>query len=267
MTDGKGRTSPWVYIGCGCGAAAILGVVALVAVLVFGARKAKEFEQAMNDPEVRREKVLDVLGGDIPEGYYPVMGMEIPFLFEMALLSDVPPGEDGELDGSMGEHGFIYMTMRARKGQREDVEDFFEGRTNDLDALRRSNIKLGRGEVIDRGSFDLDTFGVRWIAKRGSIEMGGSRSRGLTSALLFQCPDDTSGSQRLGIWFGPDEAAEAAPAPEASTAASAEANPASESEAYGVPTLTPSTGATSLTGTVADEDALRAFVSHFEPCG
>jgi hypothetical protein len=259
MNGGKGKTSPWVYIGCGCGAAAIIGVVALIAILVFGARKAKEFEAAMKDPDVRREKVLNVLGGEIPEGYYPVVGMEIPFLFEMAMLSDQPPRDDGEMDHPIGDRGFIYIRSRPRKSRRQDVEDFFEGRTNDLDALRRANINLGRGEMVARGSFDLDTVGVRWITQTGGIEMGGSSSHGLTSVLLFQCPDDDSGTQRLGIWFGPKVASTAEASPEADAA--------QESEGYGVPHPAPSTGTADLTGTVGDENAIRAFVSHFAPCG
>jgi hypothetical protein len=232
----KGQTSPWVYVGCGCGAAAILGVAALVGLLVFGARKAQELGEELKDPGSRQERVISVLGGDIPEGYYPVIGMEVPFIMEMAMLGDQPPGEDGELDDPMGERGFIYMRTRARKSKREKLEDFFEGRTNDLDALRKSNINLGRGEMIDRGAFELEKFGVRWIAQRGEVSMGRGRSSGITSVILVECPNDTSAAQRIGIWFGPEPA---------SAEEGAEAD---------------------LTGTPADEEALRHFLGHFAPC-
>ncbi len=237
----KGKTSSWVYVAFGCGGLAILAVIALVALLIFGARKAKQFGEELQDPQARRQRVIKVLGGDIPEGYYPVIGMEIPVLMKMAMLTDEPPGEDGEV-GDLGERGFIYLRMRSRRSKRESLDDFFEGRTNDLEALRRSNINLGRGKLIDRGSFDLDTFGVRWIAQQGKVAMGNHRSRngrqeqGLTAVALIECPNDQSSAQRLGIWF--------TPAPETEEGAEAD-----------------------LTGTPADENALREFLGHFAPCG
>ncbi len=241
----KGNTSPWVYVALGCGGLAILAVAALIALLVFGARKAKQFGEDMQDPQARHERVVKVLGGDIPDGYYPVMGMEIPFLMEMAMLTDQPPDEDGDLD-DLGEGGFIYLRMRSRRSKREQLEDFFEGRTNDLEALRRSNINLGRGKLIDRGSLDLDTFKARWIAQRGEVIMGsgsgrqrrndGGRIEGITAVILVECPNDQSAAQRIGIWF----------APEPETAEGTEMD---------------------LTGTPADENALRGFLGHFAPCG
>ncbi len=231
----KGNTSSWVYVAFGCGAAAILVVVVLVGLLLYGARKAREFSEEMKDPQSRQQRVEKVLGGDIPDGYYPVVGVEIPFLVEMAMLSDQSPGESGEIE-DIGERGFIYLRMRSRRSKRQQLEDFFEGRTDDLDALRRSNINLGRGELIDRGSFELDTFGVRWIAQQGEVVMGRGRSQGITAVVLVECPNDQSSAQRIGIWWTPE--------PERQEGAEID-----------------------LTGTPADESALREFLGHFAPCG
>jgi hypothetical protein len=236
----NGKTSPWVYVAIGCAVVVVLAIVAVVGLGFFGYRWAKKFEAELKDPAEREKKVLAVLGAEeLPPGYHPMVGMSIPFVMDMAMLSDVPVPEGGEPDDAgFEERGFFYFKMLSTGKQRRELDDFFEGRIDDAEFLRQSSIDLKRGEVIARGDLSLPaTDGARYIAQRGSIAWGGrgSRGEGLTSTILVECAGDSR--MRLAMWFGPDPQPEADP------------------------------GAADLSGSVADPEALAAFLGHFRFCG
>ena len=231
MSETK-ATSPWVWIGCGCGIVMLLAVAAVVGLGVFGARKARELQEEMLDPEAREEKALDILGAEaIPDGYHAMLGLKIPFLMEMAMLSDRPAAAGEEPQG-FDERGFIYLKMITFGRQQEELRDFFEGKTDNADVLRRQNINLRVGERLSNGEVEREDTELLWVAHRGNIDMMGSRSEGITSLMLFDCPQDHR--MRLGIWFGPYSGE-------------------SDSEA-------------NLAGTPADGAAVEAFVQGMRPC-
>jgi len=235
----SGKTSPWVYVAVGCGVAILLAIVVVAGLGFAGWRWARRLESDIKDPASREARVLEVLGAErIPEGYYPVIGMEIPFFMEMAILSDVPPREgDDEPPDGFDERGFLYFKMISSGRDRRKLEDFLEGREQDADFLRRSSINLSRGEVVSRGTLTLPgAEQARYVAQRGSIAMGrGGRGEGLTATALVECSGDSR--MRLAMWFGPDP------------------DPAAEAASL------------DLSGTVADAEALGEFLGQFRFCG
>lgn len=239
------KTSPWVWVGVGCLGAVVVAVGAVIALGMFGYQKVKQFEADLKDPQARAAKVQKILGTSrLPEGYHGVVGMSVPFVMDMAILSDVEPDfrDGGNQRGGLGQRGFIYMRTLAAGKDKQQLRDYFEGRTDDAEVLRRGNIHIRRGDVLRRGVLDMPPdMKLMYVAQRGDLEMAASRTQGITTMMLVECPADAR--QRFGIWFGPEpkgsgkggEGADAAPA--------------------------------DLAGTPADEDAIREFMAHFRLCG
>jgi hypothetical protein len=224
------KTSPWVYVGIGCLVIVVLGLAGLGTLGYLGYRKAKQFGEEMKDPKAREAKVKAVLGAEaIPEGYHAVIGFSIPFVMDMAMLSDKPPGADGQVQ-DLGERSFIYMSMLSQGGKdQQELRDFFEGKRDDAEALRRANINVKSKEVLKRGVIDQGGHKVLYLAQRGDVSMHGKHKEGITATLLVQCPSDSR--MRMGFWLGPDP------------------------------------GGEDLAGTPADEGAIKDFMAHFKPCG
>jgi hypothetical protein len=245
----NGKTSPWVYVALGCLGAAVVAILVVAGLGFAGWRWARGLEEQVKDPASRTAKVLEVLGGErVPDGYHAVIALEIPFLMKMAILSDVPPtpaGDPGQWSADRGfeERGLIFFEMPSWGNEGKNLDDFIEGRTDDAEFLRRSSIDLHRGEVIARGEVALPgAERARYVAQRGSIggEGGGGEGvEGLTSTVLVECAGDTR--IRLALWFGPDPDPAAAPA---------------ALERSGT-----------LAGTVADPEAMAAFLGQFRFCG
>jgi hypothetical protein len=227
------KTSPWLYVGVGCLVALGLLVVGVVGVGYFGYRYARQVGEEMKDPVAREAKVKDVLGTqDIPSGYYPVLGLSIPFVMEMAILSDI------ETLGSSGpafkQRGFIYMNMLGGTKQQQELRDFFEGKTTDSSMLRQQSIRVRAGDIIRRGEVQDKDRRMLYVAQRGTIEVRNAEVGGVTTMLMVACPNDTR--TRLGIWFGPD------PDPSAPVKSA------------------------NFKGSPADEDQIRSFAGQFDFC-
>jgi hypothetical protein len=244
MSQPSKSTSPWVWVAAGCGCAVLVGVLAIGGMGFFGYRWAKQVESGIKDPTQRQAKVLEVLGAErLPAGYYPVMGLSVPFVMEMAMLSDheLPAGEDLDHAGRevFGERGFIYTKMIQSGRDRQRIQDYFDGKTDDLDALRHTGMNLGRGEVLRKGTLTLPGAEARYVSQRSNVSFhSGAGARSITTTTMIDCPQDSK--MRLGIWFTPD------PAPQAEEV---------------------SAGSADLAGTPADEAALAEFLGHFRFCG
>jgi len=225
------------YLGIGCLIAAVV-LVLVGAVLGFGFfRWTRDVKAAMEDPGSRQEKVLAILGAQqLPEGYYPMLGVSVPMLVEMAMLTDRPPGEDGEVP-ELGVRGLIFMSMRDFGGDRQELDDFFAGRNDDPAALRKNNINIDLEERVGSGRIERSTGPVLWVSHRGEMISGETHGRhdGLVTLLQIHCPTDDN-RNRLGIWFGPEPA-------------SVEGD---DGEA--------------LLGSIADPEEVEAFVEHFRFC-
>lgn len=245
MNDRRG-TSPWLWFACGCIALTFVTALVIVGGFLFVGREVQELADDMEDPDRRRDRALEVLGADaLPEGYYAMGGFAIPFVFEIARLTDRPPAADRESEErGFDERGFIYIGMLAMGRQQDELRDFFEGRTDDPEILRDNNIHIRQGERVANGELERDDAEILWRAARGRVSAFGADSDdGLTNLILIDCPHDRR--MRLGIWFGP--------APRSGTGAEAESG-----EDAG--------GDLDLAGTVADPEEVATFMAHFRPC-
>jgi hypothetical protein len=230
LNQSQKKTSPWVYVGIGCLVIVVLGLAGIATLTYLAVRKTKQFAEEMKDPRAREAKVKAVLGGEsLPEGYHAVVGFSIPLLMDMAMLSDEPPDAAGHTRGP-GERAFIYLNLLSQGKDQRELREYFEGKRDDAEVLRRVNVHVDSREVLKRGAFDHDAgYKVLYLAQRGDMSMEGKRRHGLTTTMLLQCPRDSR--MRMGIWLGPDP------------------------------------GGQELAGTTADEAAMKAFLGHFKPCG
>ncbi len=234
--NGK-KTSPWVYVGIGCVGAVVLAVAAVGALGFFGYRWAKQVESDMKDPKAREAKTLAVLGCDrLPDGYRPMASVSIPFVMDMAMLSDAEPDAEGRVRG-FDRRGFLYFQFLNPRADKKELRDYFEGKTDDDSVLRRSGIsvRVQSRELIRRGVLHLQGFNLMYLAQRGGLHMTEGRSEGVNTLMLIDCPAEDA-RRRMAIWFGPD------PDP-------------------GTPVAS-----ANFAGSPADEEALRAFMGHFSVC-
>lgn len=234
MAPKRDSNQACIWIAAGCGGAMLVVTIAIVLAGYFTVQKARQFGEDMKDPVVREQRTLEVLGTDaLPEGYYANIGMSIPWVMDFAVISDEPPGEDGDTD-DLGEHSFIYFALPSFGTDKDELRDFFAGETDDAQVLSENNINIDLDEMIRRGSLQAGPQEVMYVANRGELQASGSRSEGLVTMVLADCPNDKR--TRMGIWATPD------PNPEASTV---EAD---------------------FTGSAADEAAIAAFIGHFDLC-
>ncbi len=194
--SGTGKRTAWHYVGCGCVALAVLGALATGGVGWFLYTKARQFKADITDPEARAAKVRSILDYDkLPEGYYPALAMSIPWVVEMAILTDheLPAGEDAKRMNDrdiMGERGFLYFETRSFRGDHADAEGY--GRTDFDFAVEK---ELGRGELQAGGAK------VNWTARRGELRRRGSELPTVAAELQIHCPSDSH--QRRAVWFTP----------------------------------------------------------------
>jgi hypothetical protein len=196
--------SPWKWVLLGCGLALVVAV-GLIGVLGYGTyRWGKSVEAKMKDPATREAEVRRVLGcTELPKDYHAVAAISIPFIMDMAVLSDQPPTASGR-PGRMGERGLIFMRILTLGKQRQEVEDYFEGRSQDAEPLRRSGIHIDSSEVLKRGVLEAKGANprLRFLVQRGSLNQSGRRSQGLITIVLPACP--SKDKQTMVIWTGPD---------------------------------------------------------------
>jgi len=227
MAEKKG-IPPWMWVGCGCVGAIAALVMVIVGLGFLGAQKVREISETMNDPEARAEKALEILGAEaLPEGYSTVAAVSVPFVFDFAVLSDQV--------GEPSKNGFIFMSFPAFGDGDEELYDFFEGRTDNVDSLKREQFNVDLRERVAIGQLDRAEDQILWVSHRGVVESDDidKGHDGLVTMLLLECDDDR---RRVGIWFGPD------PSP---------SSPADSID---------------LAGTVGDRSEIERFVKPLAPC-
>lgn len=234
------QTSPWVYIGVGCGVAVLLALAGIVGFTFLVYRQGKQMAEGFKDPKVREAKTRQVLPYDnLPAGYYAGGAMSIPFLMDFAVLTDKEPtAGEGPDQGNYQERSFIFMNMRHLRDNREKMERYLRG---EAPAPRdspwgRSNVNFHAEKVIRRGEIQVGGQKVLYQASSGEIDHRGERENGVVTMVLPECPDDRL---RFGIWIGP--------APTGS-----EGKPVAEVDYKETP---------------ADPAAMQEFLGHFRLCG
>jgi hypothetical protein len=237
------RISPWVWAGCGCASLILLCALAVGGLIFWGGRQVRRFEAEMRDPQARAAKVDSILHvREMPPGYHAAGGFSIPFLVDIAMLSDREPGPEAQgTERRMGSRrrmfdrrGFVYVVLPSW-GSHRQLDDFVEGRGDSPDELRRIGIRVESEKPIERGNLQIDEADLQYVAQRSVLHVDQGTFDGISTLILVRCPG--SSRERLGIWFAPD------PHPETPVA---EAN---------------------FAGTPADPGEIRRFMSHFSPCG
>ncbi|MBZ0113617.1 MAG: hypothetical protein K8J08_14225 [Thermoanaerobaculia bacterium] len=261
------KTSPCLYMFLGCGLAVVLAVVIMVVGVTLLARKGQKFAESMADPSARAEKVASILGvEEFPEGYYPMLGVSIPFVMDLAMLTDQEPDASGE-PKDFHERGFIYLDSRAFAGQRQDLIDYLQGGDKRPDFFDNVNVdvELDFDHPVQRGRFDIEGVEHLFAAYRGEFDSGGDSIEGLQVLTYVACDDDRL---RLGISFGPDNRGSdpSFPAPSEPSELPAE-DPGFEVDPPAVRPEVEATGATPLeTADALDVEALADFYRHFSLC-
>jgi hypothetical protein len=153
------------------------------------------------------------------------------------VLVDTPPLDDGGFEmGDESGRAFMFfrvMAMEDNKG----AKAFFMSDSNDTSGLAKKGIRIDATSIVKRGSFSVENRKIFYVSSRGSVgtNNGNQQAReGLNTSVLFDCPGE---QLHIGVWTQKD------PAPD-----------------QAVEEL-------DLTGTVADEAALKRFLSPIDPCG
>jgi hypothetical protein len=289
------QTSPWVYLGVGCGIAGLLLMAVAVTAVYYIYRTAKNVHAEMADPATREAQVMRILGTEkIPDGYKANVSLSIPWILDLAILSDKEFSRH-QGDRPFDKRGFVYVkTLRGRGNKR--AKDYFEGTEDPSDFLSKSKIDLSRGKEIGRGSIEMPNMTLYYLANEGGIRIKGERMEGLTTMIFIDCPNDNR--FRMGIWFGPKgegsgevssqegssgsggawngpgtNAGSSAGSGTSGSAAGSAGQGAAQSAsppAGGSAATSAASAAVSaerdLAGTPADAAAIKDFMSHFDPC-
>lgn len=238
----KKQTSPWVWVGVGCAVLVIFGVIAVVSVGYIAFRGVKGMEEGFSNPAVREQRTRALLPyRELPAGYEPVGTMSIPFVMDMAILSDKDTGAPRETtrrqeSPRIGVHGFIYMRFRTFKPTaRGEMDRYLSGEGAPPRWFQPGNVRLDSHEIVGHGKLTVGDRQIAYSSRRGNINVNGRMREALTTVMGIDCP----GSDRLhmALWIGPD------PAP---------GKPATAEE---------------LAGSTADPKALADFLGHFDLCG
>jgi hypothetical protein len=233
------QTSPWAYVGLGCGLIVLFALIAIVGFTYLAYRQGKEMVSGFKDPKSREAKTRQVLPyTTLPAGYYPGGAMSIPFLMDFAVLTDQEPtAGQGPDQGNFRDHSFIFMNMRHLRDNKEKMERYLRGEAaapSDT-GLNQSNVNFHTREVVKRGQLALGGKTVLYQASRGDISHKGNTHEAVVTMVLPECGDDRL---RFGVWISP------APADSA-------AKPLNQVD---------------FTGTAADPAALQEFLGHFRLC-
>jgi len=236
--------------GCGCGLAIAAVLAVLVGISWYAYIQGKHFEDSLRDPAARDARSRELLGyQDLPVGYHPMGGFKIPFVMDMAMLSDRDPAPGESVDGAedaFDRRGFVFMRTRAGDDDRKDLDEYFAGERQTTDFFSQTDLRFEVEERLGRGEVALDPVKVDYVAERVRMDLQGERHEEILAQLRVRCPDDER--LRVALWFEP--------APDGGSGS--ESGPGAESE--------PAAVGSALAGTPADPDAIRAFLGHFDLC-
>lgn len=225
-------------VGCGCGAALSLVLLVIMGLAWFGYSRGQRFQDELRDPAARDARSREILGyRQLPEGYYPLGGFSLPWVQEMAMLSDREPGPDEEVTGpadAFGRRGFVYLNARSSDERAREVEEYFEGESGRTTFFEDVDQRFAGERVLGRGHLRAGGAEVRYVAELGRMTLdedeGEEELPMVLARLLMVCPEKKR--LRVAMWFEP-----------------------------------PREGEGELEGTPADPAALRRFLDHFRLCG
>lgn len=207
----------------------------IVGLAWFGYSRGERFERELADPEARADRSRAILGyRTLPEGYHPLGGFSIPFVQQMAMLSDREPEPGETITGpadAFGRRGFVYLEAISTGDRARELTEYFEGRAEESEFFGDIDGRFQAVDELSRGSVRAGGAEVRYLAERGRMAIGDDAFPAVLARLLMTCAD--SSRLRVGMWFEP-------------------APPGSAEEA--------------ARGTPADPAELRRFLDHFRLC-
>lgn len=206
MTPSAGQEpEPRSPVGCGCGSVLALVLLLVMGLAWFGYSRGQRFQAELRDPEARDARSRQILGyRELPEGYHPMGGFSLPWVQEMAMLSDREPGPDEEVTGpadAFGRRGFVYLEARSSDERAREVEGYFEGESErteffeDVDARFTAERELGRGHLRAGGA------DVRYVAELGRMTLRDEELPTVLARILMVCPEKSR--LRVATWFEP----------------------------------------------------------------
>ncbi len=230
------RTSPWVYVGCGCALALVIGALAVFFIGKGVMRSFKHMAQDMADPRMREQRTREMLGyTTLPDGYYAGGAISVPLISDMAFLTDRQPEAGASAHGGpmeFDQRGFMFMKiLLARIPAGDDARRHLLDKNGQ--SPWNSSVRIDANSTLGEGDLQAGGAHVYYRATRGDVTMNRNHHHGLVTPMLIGCPDNR---MRLGIWSGPD------PDPDASD------------------------GQLNRAGTPADPKAIAAFLDHFTLC-
>lgn len=190
-------------LGCGCGAAVALVLALIMGLAWLGYGTGERFRRALSDPEARDEASREILGYEaLPAGYHPMGGFSVPFVMDMAMLSDLEPAPGEEVSGpeeAFDRRGFVFIATRARDARERELREYFRGERERAEFFQEIDQAFEREEVLGRGRLEAGGARVLYLAERGRMDLGGGERETLLTRFLFECPD--GGRLRVGTWF------------------------------------------------------------------
>jgi hypothetical protein len=248
----------------------VLTVIAVVGLGMAGYRWTRGLVESLEDPDARDAKVREILGAEkLPEGYYAAMGMEVPWVTEIAIISDRPVHFERQdphsldidlKDESFGDEVFMYLGTRAFSNKEKDIERFFAGRQMQSMQNNTGGSRVRDTELLREGEIEVRGTPVRYRIDRGRIDLESGETEGRGVRLRFRCAD--SGWVHLGIWSGP-----AAPFYRGLHETTPGRPPEAGLEAVAPEAREATREPGPVTGVPADEASLREFLGHFDICG
>lgn len=229
--NGKSKYTVWHYVGCGCAVLLVLAIVGIGGCFVMVTRWGRDVEKEIKDPAAREAKARSILGyQELPEGYHPGISLSVPLVMDVVMLGDreLPAGDDME---RLGDEGDLFEERGFL---------YFKVRSfGDMGTEMREDVgyEFDADERVAEGELEAGGAAVRYRSDLGTAHLDGNSFESVSAELEIECGD---GFLRHAVWFTP------APAAEAGDAAAAEP--------------------LDVTGTPADEAALREFLDHFRFC-
>lgn len=205
----KKKTSPWVWVGCGCGSILLLGALGFGGMIWWTKNKVEETTANFADPVKREQKAKEILPYEtLPAGLKPMGGFSIPFLMDMALFTDQDIDAEGKPVQGTGKGQMLFFIKLKVGGSEKDEQEmlaYLRGQSPEPDALKQSGSNI-QGDVILRGeAADQKGAKVVYSTTRGEFTTRNQDpKKGLIALLYPDCPNDTR--IRLGIWFANDPA-------------------------------------------------------------